>query len=169
MTIKPVHLYQERIQSLLALVITPADTRATLTADCVDLINKYNTGCILSALLKHIAHTRRADTDKHLDKIRTADREKRHLCLTRDCLGQQGLTCTRRANHQHTLWYAATDTLKFLRIFEEINDFADLFLRLVATRDIFKRQRVFIARQHFGFAFTKTHRALARTLQLTYE
>ena len=47
-----------------------------MATDCVNLIDKHDARGFFLGFLKHIAHTRCAHTDKHLDKIRTRNAKK---------------------------------------------------------------------------------------------
>ena len=69
--IKTVHFHQELVQCLLTLVMTTTKSSTTLTTNRIDLVNEYNTRCLLLRLLKHIAHAGRADPNKHLYEVRT--------------------------------------------------------------------------------------------------
>ena len=53
---KPVHLNQQLIQSLLAFVVSAAETRAAMATDGVNLVNKDDARRVLLALLEKIAH-----------------------------------------------------------------------------------------------------------------
>ena len=52
---------------------------AAVTADGVDLVNEDEAGGVLTPLLEHVADARGSDTDKHFDKVRTADVEERDI------------------------------------------------------------------------------------------
>ena len=65
-----IHFNQQLVQGLLTFIVTTTHARTAMTAHCIDLIDKDNTGRLLLGLLEHITHTRCADTDKHLDEIR---------------------------------------------------------------------------------------------------
>ncbi len=93
--LKAVHLDQQLVQRLLALVVTTAHAGATLAADRVDLVDEDNAGGVLLGLGEHVAHARGAHADKHLDEVGTGDAEERHLGLACDGLGQQRLPGTR--------------------------------------------------------------------------
>ena len=54
---KAVHFNKELVQGLLALVMTAAETRASLTSYCVDLINEDDRRSFLLRLLEQVAHT----------------------------------------------------------------------------------------------------------------
>ena len=68
-----VHLDEQLIQRLLALVVSAAETGAAVTADRVNLVDEDDAGRVLLALLEQIADARRADADEHLDEVGTAD------------------------------------------------------------------------------------------------
>ena len=169
MTVEAIHFNQQRIQGLLALVIPAAETRTALTTHCVDFINKHNTGRVLAALFKHIAHASRADAHEHFNKIRSADRKERHVRLPRHRFCEQGLTGSRRAHHQHPFRNPTANRLKLLRVLQEINHFPDFLLRFIATRHVFKGHPIFFARQHLGFTLAKTHRPATGIAELPYK
>ncbi|OPZ71556.1 MAG: hypothetical protein BWY82_01677 [Verrucomicrobia bacterium ADurb.Bin474] len=113
-SIKTVHLDQQRIQGLLALVVSSAQAGSTLTANCVNLIDENQARRILATLFEHIPNPGGAHPDKHFNKIGTRNGEKRHIRLTGHSFGQQGFSCSRRAHHQYALGYAPTNALKLL-------------------------------------------------------
>ena len=82
--IEAVHLDQQLIERLLALVVSAAETRAALAADRVDLVDEDDARRALLRLLEEVAHARRADADEHLDEVRARDREERHARLAGD-------------------------------------------------------------------------------------
>ena len=71
--LEAVHLDEQLIERLLALVVAAAEAGAAMAADGIDFIDEHDAGCVLLALLEQVAHARRADTDEHLDEVRTAD------------------------------------------------------------------------------------------------
>src|ERR1700749_300414 len=71
--LEAVHLDEQLIQRLLALVVPAAEPRAAGTADGINLINEDDAGGVLLPLLKQIAHARRADADEHLDEVGAGD------------------------------------------------------------------------------------------------
>src|SRR5213075_1272344 len=74
--LEPVHLDEELVQSLLALVMATAEARATVTADGVDLVHEDDARRRLLGLLEQVAHARGADADEHLDEVGAGDREE---------------------------------------------------------------------------------------------
>ena len=68
--LEAVHLDQQLIERLFALVVAAAETGAAVTADSINLVDEDDTGCVLLGLLEHVAHARGADADEHLDEVR---------------------------------------------------------------------------------------------------
>ena len=73
---KTVHLNQQLVQGLFALVIPAAQTSTTMTPDSVNFIDEDDARRVLLGILEHVADASRTDADEHLDKIRTRDAEK---------------------------------------------------------------------------------------------
>src|SRR5207248_10123908 len=81
---KTVHLDEQLIERLLALVVTAAETGATMTSDRVDFIYKDDARSVFLALFEKVADARSADADEHFDKVGSADREERHIGFAGD-------------------------------------------------------------------------------------
>ena len=136
-SVKAVHLSQQLVQGLLALIVAAKVRPAvTLFANRVDLINKDDAGRFFARLLKQVAHLACAHADKHLNKLTAGDREERHTGLTGDRAGQQRFAGTRRADKQHALGHLGTDVLIFLGAVQEVHDLLQALLGLVLTGDI---------------------------------
>ena len=105
--LEAVHLHQQLVERLLALVVTAAQAGAAVAADGVDLVDEDDAGGVLLALLEEVAHAAGADADEHLHEVGAGDGEERHAGLAGDGLGQQRLAGARRAHHQHALGDAA--------------------------------------------------------------
>ena len=84
--------------------MTAADASATLTADCIDLIDENDAGRIFLGLLKQVSDTGGTDTDEHFDEVRTTDAEESNAGFTSNSLSQQGFTSTGRAVKQDAFW-----------------------------------------------------------------
>ena len=78
--IEAIHLGQQLIQGLLALLVSTEAGISRLT-DGIDLIDEDDARCRLGRLLKQITHTARTDAHEHLDEVRTGQTVERHLCL----------------------------------------------------------------------------------------
>jgi hypothetical protein len=66
--LEAVHLDQQLVERLLALVILVAQARAARTADRVDLVDEDDARRRLLGLFEHVAHAAGADADEHLDE-----------------------------------------------------------------------------------------------------
>ena len=134
-----VHLDQQLVQGLFALVVAAAQAGAALAADGVDLVDEDDAGAVLLGLLEQVADSGRADADEHLDEVRTRDREERYAGLTGDGPGQQRLTGAGRAVEQHALGDLGAQRLIPRRVLQEVLDLVELFDRLVHAGDVGER------------------------------
>src|SRR5690606_5713235 len=80
--LEPVHLDEELVERLLALVVPSTEPSPAMAPDGVDLVDEDDAGGVLLALLEEVAHTARTDADEHLDEVRTADAEERDARFT---------------------------------------------------------------------------------------
>src|SRR3984893_10398013 len=99
--LEPIHLDEELIQGLFALVISSSEPGATTPPDGVDFIYEDDAGRILLGLRKHVADAARADADEHFHEIRSGNREEGHVGFPRDGARQQRLARPRRADQQY--------------------------------------------------------------------
>ena len=74
--VEPVHLDQDLVERLLALVVTAAEPGAALATDRVDLIDEDDARRAFLGLIEEIADPAGADADEHLDKLGTGDAEE---------------------------------------------------------------------------------------------
>ena len=88
--LEAVHLHQQLVQRLLALVVAAAQAGAALAADRIDFIDEHDARRMLLGLLEHVAHARGTHTDEHLDEVRTGNGEERHLGFAGDGLAPAG-------------------------------------------------------------------------------
>ena len=144
--LEAVHLDEELVQRLLALVVAAAEAGAAMAADGVDLVHEDDAGRVLLALLEQVAHARGADADEHLDEVRARDREERHVRLAGDGLGEQRLAGAGRADQQHALRDLAAELLELLRVLQELDDLPQLFLGLVDAGHVLERDLVLLLR-----------------------
>src|SRR5262249_47081360 len=80
--LETVHLDEQLVERLLALVVTAAETRAAVATDRVDLVDEDDARRVLLALLEQVANAAGADTDEHLDEVGTGDGEERNARFT---------------------------------------------------------------------------------------
>ncbi len=165
--LETIHLHQQLVEGLFALVIAAAQAGAAMAPDDrVDFIDEDDAGRILLGLLEHITHTACADADEHLDKIRTGDGEEGHIGLARDGARQQGLAGARRADQQHALGNASAQALEFLRIAQEVHDLLQIILGFIDARHILEGDAALALGQHLGAALAEAHRLAAARLHL---
>ena len=101
--VEAVHLDEELVQRLLALVVTTAETGTAVTSDGVDLVDEHDGGGRRLRLLEQVAHARGTDTDEHLDEVRAGDGEERDTRFTGDGAREEGLARARGAEQQDAL------------------------------------------------------------------
>ena len=73
-----VHLHQKLVQSLLPLIVASSQAGASLSGNCIDLVDKYDTGRVLLSLFKQVPDSGSAYAYEHLHKIGTGDTEERN-------------------------------------------------------------------------------------------
>ncbi len=146
--IEAVHLDEQLVERLFALVVTAAETGAALAADRVDFVDEDDARRGLLRLIEEIANARGADADEHLDEVGTGDREERNARFARNRAREQRLTGARRSEQQHAFRNARAERLIFLRILQELDDLAELFFRFVDARDVGERHLRTVLRHH---------------------
>src|SRR5205807_5059412 len=145
-----IHLDQELIERLLALVVTAAQSGAAMAADGVDLIDEDDARRVFLSLLEQIADARRAHADEHLDEIRSGDREERRVGLARDRAREKRLASARRSHQQNALRNLAAELGELLRLFEKLDDLVQLELGLIDARNILERDFLGAAGEQLG-------------------
>ena len=70
--LEAVHLDEQLVEGLLALVVAAAHAGAAVAADGVDLVDEDDAGRVLLGLLEQVAHAGGADADEHLDEVGAA-------------------------------------------------------------------------------------------------
>src|SRR5918995_321170 len=93
--VETIHLNEQLVERLLALVVAAAQAGAAVAADGVDLVDEYDGGRRLLCLLEQVAHAARSHAHEHLDEVRARDREERGPGLARHRPGQQCLAGAR--------------------------------------------------------------------------
>ena len=166
--LEAVHLDQELVERLLALVVAAAQAGAAMAADGVDLVDEDDAGSVLLALLEEVAHPARADADEHLHEVRSGDREERHVGLTRNRAREQGLAGAGRAHQQEALGISA-ELLELLRVLQVLDDLEQLVLRLFDAGDVLEGDLLARAREEPRLALAERERAVASGLHLAHE
>ena len=154
-----VHLDQNLVQRLLALVMAAAQSSATLAADRVDFVDEDDRRRFGLGALEQVAYAARADADEHFDELGTGDAEERHAGLTSHGARHQGLAGTRRANHQHALGNTRAQTNELFRFLQELDDFSQFLLGFFRAGHVRERDlRALHVAGDAGAAAAKAHR-----------
>ena len=167
--LEPVHLDEELVQRLLALVVAAAEAGAAVAADGVDLVHEDDARRRLLGLLEEVAHARRADADEHLDEVGARDREERHARLAGDRAREQRLTGAGRPVEQHALRDPRAERLELLRVLEELLDLLELLDRLVHAGDVLEADLRRVRRHPLGAALAEAHHLRAAALHLVHQ
>ena len=131
--IEAVHLGQQLVERLFALVVAAEAGAVALFADGVDFVDEHDAGGLLAGLLEQVAHAGRAGADEHFHERRAGHEEERASGLTRDRLRQQGFAGAGRANQQRALGDFRADGGIAAGVFQDVDDFDQRFLGLVLT------------------------------------
>src|SRR5215831_8208275 len=131
--VKAIHFRQQLVQGLLALVVVLQGADAARLAHGIQLINKDDTGGFLLRLLEQIPYSRRADPDKHLDKVRAAEAKKRYPGLTRHRPGQERFARAWRADQQDSFGNATTQRNVLLWLPQEIDNLLEFLFSLLGV------------------------------------
>ena len=101
--VEAVHLDQQLVEGLLALVVAAAHAGATVAADGVDLVDEDDRRGVLLGLLEQVADAAGADADEHLDEVGAGDGRRTAPRPRRRPRGQQRLAGAGLAVEQHAL------------------------------------------------------------------
>ena len=164
--LEAVHLDQQLIERLLALVVAAAEARAAMAADRVDFVDEDDAGRVLLRLLEHVAHAARADADEHLDEVRARNGEERHVGFARDGARGQRLAGAGRADEQHAARDAAAELLELLRVAQEFDDLLQVLLGLVDAGDVLEGHAALRLGQKLGLRLAEAHRLAGAALHL---
>ena len=149
--------------------MSAAETRTAMPANRVDFVDEDDAGRVLLALFKEIAYAARAHADEHFHEVRTGNREERNVGLTGDGARQQGLARAWRSDKQHALRNSPPEFLKLLRIFQELNNFLQLFLGLVRSGDILERGLLLLRGEQPCAGLAKTQCLVSARLHLPHQ
>jgi hypothetical protein len=134
--LEAVHLHEQLVERLLALIVAAAEPCAAVAPDGVDLVHEDDAGAVLLGLLEQVANTRGADADEHLDEVGAGDGEERHACLAGDGAREQRLAGAGRPVEQHAGGYSRAERLELLGVLEEFLDLVELLDGLVDPGDV---------------------------------
>ena len=164
--LEAVHLHEELIERLLALIMTTTKAGATVTAHGIDFVDEDDARRMRLALLEQIAHARGTDADEHFNEVGTGHAEERTPRFTGHGLGEQRLTGTRRAHEERALGEATAKLCELLRVLEELDDFLKLDLGFVSTGHVGERDLGRVAAEQLRLALAERERLVAAGLHL---
>ena len=167
--LEAVHLDEQLVERLLALVVAAAEAGAAVAADGVDLVHEDDARAVLLGLLEQVAHARGADADEHLDEVGAGDREERHARLAGDRAREQRLAGARRPVQQHALGDPGAERLELLRVLEELLDLVQLLDGLVDAGDVAERDLRRVGRHPLGARLAERHHLRAAALDLVHQ
>src|SRR2546425_10173090 len=160
--LESIHFDEELIERLLPFIVPATEPGPSVPADGVDPIDEHDAGGMLLALLEQVADAGCPDAYEHLNEIRAADREERHVRFGGDRARQQRFAGPRRSHQEHALWNASAQLLELLRLFEERNDLLQLLAGFVDARDVLKGHLLLRAGRQRGLALAeREHRGAA--------
>ena len=138
--IEAIHLHQQLIQRLLALIVAADDIAAAAPPpDRIQLVHEDDRRGRLLRLIEKVAHTRRTDTDDHLDELRAAHREERHASLAGRRARQQRLAGAGRRRSAARPSASSAKARILVGVLEEIDDLDQFVLDFIDPRDILRR------------------------------
>jgi hypothetical protein len=137
---EPVHLGEDLVEGLLALVVAAEGGGAAPgAADGIELVDEHDGGGGLLGLVEEVAHPAGPQAHDHLDELGGRDREEGHLGLAGDRLGQQGLAGARGAGEQHAAGDLGAEAPVALGVPEEVHDLGHLVADLVDAGHVGER------------------------------
>ena len=167
--VEPVHLDEELVQGLLALVVPAAEPGAAMPADSVDLVDEHDRRGVLLRLLEQVAHASRSYADEHLDEVRPADGVEGDAGLARDRAREERLARPRRPEQEHAARDLRAHRLELRGVLQVLLDLLQLLDRLVDAGHIRERRLRLVLRDLLRPRLTELHHAPAARLRLVHD
>ena len=154
---KAVHLNQELVEGLFALIVPAAEPGPASPTHRIDLVNEEDAGRVLLALRKEVANARGTDAHEHLYEVGSGHREERHIGFARNRARQQRLACARAAHQKYSLGNAATETRELFRVLKKGDNFFDLLARFLDAGDVLEGDLALLFGQKLRCGLSKAH------------
>jgi hypothetical protein len=138
MRVEPIHLDENLVERLFALIVTASKTCSTLASNCIEFIDEDNARGAFLCCRKEIANPAGADTDEHLDKLGSGHREKGNVGFACNSLGKQSFASTWWTNEQDASRDLATELLEASWLFKKLDDLDEFCFCLVNACHISK-------------------------------
>ena len=143
--VEPVHLGQDLVQRLLALVVAAAEAGHAArprAADRVELVDEDDCRRVFLRLLEEVTHARGADSYDRLDELGRGNGEERNVRLPGDGARKQRLPRAGRPGKQDAVRDPAAHLAVLVRVAQEVDDLAELVLDLLDAGDVGERHFV---------------------------
>ena len=161
--LEAVHLGEDLVEGLLALVVATSDAGTTLAADSVDLIDEDDAGGVLLGLGEEVANTRGTNTDEHLDKLRARDGEEGHTGLASDGAGEEGLAGSGGSLEDEAAGDTGAELSEAVRLLEELDNLLELDLGTVDADNVIEGHTSVGLHLHLGARAREVHGATHAT------
>ena len=166
--IEAVHLDQELVQRLLALVVAAAEAGAAVTTDGIDLVDEHDRGRRRFRLLEQVADARGAHAHEHLHEVGAADREERHPRFAGNGAREQRLAGARWSEQEHTPRDLRAHRLELGRGLQVLLDLLELLDRVVHAGDVGERRLRLVLRDGLVPAAAELHHAPTAALRAVH-
>ena len=157
--IEAVHFREQLIERLLALLVAAERALHAHLAERVELVDEDDARRLRFGLLEQIADAGGADADEHLDELRSAEAEERHVRFAGDRAREQRLAGAGRADEQHAFRNAPAEVRVLLRVLQELDDLLQLVFGFVDAGDVGEAHLHLIVRVDLGAAARERHHA----------
>ncbi len=117
--VEAVHLHEDLVQRLFALVAAAAHAGAALAADGVDLVDKKDRWRGALGLHEGVARAGCADADEHLNELGRRDIEEGNIALARDRARDERFARARRSHEEYAARDACTEIKNFCGFFKK--------------------------------------------------
>mmetsp|Transcript_52654 Transcript_52654/g.124619 ORF Transcript_52654/g.124619 Transcript_52654/m.124619 type:complete len:354 (-) Transcript_52654:286-1347(-) len=161
--VEPVHLDEELVEGVLALVVAASGEAALAAraADRVDLVDEHDRRRLLVGEAEHLAHKLRPVPQVLLDQLRPDDAQESRRCLVRHRLGEQRLAGAGRPVQDNPLGRLDANILVELRVchgqLHRLLDLLDLSLEAADVRVGLERRLVDLHHRHQGVHVVREH------------
>ena len=145
--LEAVHLDQQLVERLLALVIAVAEAGAAMAADRVDFVDEDDARRAIFLAWSNMSRTRLAPTPTNIStKSEPGDREERHASLAGDRARQQRLAGAGRADQQRALGDLAAKPRELARVLQIFDDLLKLLAGFIDAGDVGEGHAAFLLR-----------------------
>ncbi len=122
--VKAVHLGQQLVERLLALIVAAHACAVALFTDGINLVDEHDARCFSPACLNRSRTLAAPMPTEHFDELRAGNREERHMRFHRQRPCQQGFAGARRADQRSSLGsFAPMEAYLFKQ--QEVHDLSE--------------------------------------------